>query len=142
MRRNTLLVSIVVLGLVASIALIAGDGDDRDRNGGRQAFVGLWEAVDSYDGSTQRLSITCAHDETCEVRLNDSAFTLSCPNEIGFARGDGSIDKDVLSVVLTLTCAEANFAQFNEFVLDRRNGTLININTDPNPSNIFHKISR
>jgi hypothetical protein len=118
--------------------------------GGHQAFVGLWQAIDSFDGSTQFLSITCTNKKVCDVRLNDTAFTLSCPNQIGFADGVGSIDGQVLSVDLTLFCSNldgtsdlAGPPQENTFVLDRKNGILTNLNDDPNPvPNVFHRISK
>ena len=116
---------------------------------GKRAFVGLWQAIDGFDGSTQLLSITCSSDRSCEVRLNDTAFTLSCDNQIGFARGVGSIKRNVLTVALTLYCSNLDGTstlagtQANEFVLDRRNRTLTNINDDPLSSgpNVFHNIS-
>jgi hypothetical protein len=102
--------------------------------------------IDSFDGSTQRLSITCGKGGACDVRLNDTAFTLSCPNQIGFAHGQGSIEGSKLVVDLTLTCAndeEPSETQLNEFVLDRRYGTLTNYKDDPVPvPNVFHKISQ
>lgn len=154
MRYGSLLVSAVLVGLVCAGGAQAGDDG---RRGGRNAFVGLWQAIDSFDGSTQRLSITCDGRKDCDVRLNDTFFGLSCPNPpyTGFARGKGTIKRNVLTVVLTLRCEGASEAasQPNEFVLDRRNGTLTNLNddfdalppTDVPPAltpNVFHKVSR
>ena len=144
-RSTSVLVAAVMLGLG-----LAGTGAARDAQGGsREAFVGLWEAIDSFDGSTQRLSITCGQNRLCDVRLNDTTFTLSCPNEIGFARGQGSIAGDTLTVDLTLFCSNLDGTsdeagtQPNAFVLDRRNGTLANLNDDPLPvPNLFHRISQ
>ena len=119
------------------------------RGGSPEAFDGLWQAIDSFDGSTQFLSIICASDKSCDVRLNDTAFTHSCDNQIGFARGVGSIKGDTLNVELTLNCSNLDGTstprgtQENAFVLDRRNGTLTNFNDDPVPvRNVFHNISR
>jgi hypothetical protein len=115
----------------------------------QEAMVGLWQAIDSFDGSTQLLSITCSQRSDCDVRLNDTAFTLSCHNQIGFAQGVGSIEHNVLAVELTLHCSNLDGtpvlvgSQENEFVLDRRSNTLTNINDDPTPvPNVFHKISK
>lgn len=132
--------------------------DDRDhgRWHGTSDFVGLWQAIDSYDGSTQLLSITCEGRRSCDVRLNDTSFGLSCvPSGRGFARGIGSISAGTLTVDLVLTCAGSDDppqppathpAQTNLFVLDPRNGTLTNINDDEVPEprvfNVFHRISR
>jgi hypothetical protein len=145
MMRNLLFTSLVILG----VALTSVRAADDSQGGGQQAFVGLWQAIDSFDGSTQFLSITCASDKSCEVRLNDTAFTLSCDDQIGFARGAGSINRDVLMVDLTLYCSNLDGTstlagtQANEFVLDRRNKTLTNINDDPVPvPNVFHRISQ
>jgi hypothetical protein len=145
MRRNLFLALSVIVGLsLASVAM----ADDID-GGSQRAFVGLWQAIDSFDGSTQFLSITCARNGSCDVRLNDTAFTLSCQNQIGFARGVGSIERDVLTVDLTLYCSNLDGTstqdgtQANEFVLDRKNRTLTNKNDDPVPvPNVFHRISQ
>jgi len=119
------------------------------QNPAHPVFEGLWQAIDTNDGSTQLLSITCPRGTACDVRLNDTAFTLSCPNQIGFAHGSGHIVRNVMSVELTLNCTEpdgsstAVGSQFNEFVLDHRAGTLTNLNDDPIPfPNVFHRISR
>lgn len=143
MLRPLCLLAAVALGLSHAERAVA-EGPPPAR-----PFVGLWQAIDSFDGSTQYLSITCSHRRSCDVRLNDSAFTLSCPNQIGFARGTGSIERDVLRVELTLFCSELDGtstlagSQENAFVLDRRSRTLTNINDDPVPvPNVFHRISR
>jgi len=143
-RRNLSLAFSVIIGLALASVSMAAAAD----GAGQRAFVGLWQAIDSFDGSTQYLSITCARNGSCDVRLNDTAFTLSCPDQIGFARGEGSIEHDVLTVALTLYCSNLDGTstpagtQANEFVLDRVNGTLTNINDDPLPvPNVFHRIS-
>lgn len=135
--------SICVLLLPFSIVPAQADDDDE------RAMTGLWQAIDSFDGSTQLLSITCSDRSDCDVRLNDTAFTLSCQNQIGFAHGVGSIDHNVLAVELTLHCSNLDGtstlagSQENKFVLDRSNDTLTNINDDPSPMpNVFHRISK
>ena len=149
MRWPLFLASAVILGLVLTNGAMADDGDDNDRDVDQRVLVGLWQAIDSFDGSTQLLSITCSRRRACDVRLNDTASTLSCQNQIGFAQGVGSINRHVLTVELTLYCSNLDGtsdlvgSQENEFVLDRRNGTLTNINDDPIPvPNVFHKISK
>jgi hypothetical protein len=145
MKSRTLFLAFsMILGLaLASVSMAAGH-HGRDT----KAFIGLWEGIDSFDGSTQLLSITCNRDGACDVRLNDTAFTLSCENQIGFARGEGSIKGDVLTVDLTLSCSNLDGTstpggmQANEFVLDRRNRTLTNINDDPGVPKVFHRISQ
>ena len=155
MIRQALLIPAMIFGLLFTNSAVASDDD---RNAGRRAFVGLWQAIDSFDGSTQRLSITCASRKSCDVRLNDTSFGLSCPNppQTGFASGEGAIRKGVLTVVLTLACrgSTANSdelpSQSNTFEFDRKNGILTNFNSDlefSNPPplarpNVFHKISR
>jgi hypothetical protein len=135
----------VILGLTLSGWAMAGNTHDT----GLRPFTGLWQTIDSFDGSTQYLSITCSPERSCDVRLNDTAFTLSCVNQIGFARGAGSVLRDVLTVELTLYCSNLDGtsslagSQVNEFILDRRNGTLTNFNDDPVPvPNVFHRISK
>jgi hypothetical protein len=144
MRRNLFPAFAVILGLTLSGWTLAGNTHDT----GPRPFTGLWQAIDSFDGSTQHLSITCSPDRSCDVRLNDTAFTLSCLNQIGFAQGTGLVSRDVLTVELTLYCSNLDGTsslagtQINEFVLDRRDGTLTNLNDDPAPvPNVFHRIS-
>ena len=144
MRHNLIPALAVILGLTLSGWTAA----DKVHNPGYRNFTGLWQAIDSFDGSTQYLSITCTTKYSCDVRLNDTAFTLSCQNQIGFAYGEGSILRDVLTVEFTLLCSNldgtSNQAgtQVNKFVLNRSNGTLTNLNDDPVPvPNVFHKIS-
>ena len=139
---------ILALLLVPAVSGIA-PATANAQNAAAPGFEGLWQAIDTHDGSTQLLSITCLRGGGCDVRLNDTAFTLSCPNQIGFAHGNGRIIRNVLSVELTLNCTEADGSstvagsQFNEFLLDHRAGTLTNLNDDPVPlPNVFHRISR
>lgn len=140
----TALAAFLVATLFAGSALARGD-----RGADVRAFEGLWQAIDTFDGSTQRMSIACERRDACDVRLNDTAFTLSCPNEIGFADGTGRIHGNVLRVELTLRCTSPDGSssvagsQDNEFVLDRRRGTLTNLNDDPvEQPNVFYRISR
>ena len=146
MRRNLFFAFSVILGLVLTNMSMAGE---THHGAGQRPFIGLWQAVDSFDGSTQLLSITCGRYRSCDVRLNDTAFTLSCQNQIGFAQGVGSIKRDVLTVELSLYCSNLDGTstmagtQVNEFVLDSGNRTLTNINDDPVPvPNVFHRISQ
>ena len=151
MKRKTMLNKFKMGLLLVTCLLWTGSARVAagDANGSAyKAFVGLWQAIDIFDGSTQFLSITCTRDRSCDVRLNDTAFTLSCQNQIGVGRGEGSVTGDTLTVDLTVFCSNLDGTstlagtQENAFVLDRKNGTLTNINDDPVPApNVFHKIS-
>jgi len=147
-RYLLMAVYISIWGLIFTGGAIADDRDSNHDDRGAKRFVGLWQAIDSFDGSTQFLSITCSGKHSCDVRLNDTAFTLSCPGQIGFAQGEGMIKRNTLNVTLTLSCSNLNGtsteagSQENQFVFDKNNKILININDDPSPSNIFHKISQ
>lgn len=134
-------VSTVVLGLVLAGGVGAGDRDHDDDSHGTRTFVGLWEAIDSFDGSTQRLSITCSGKKSCDVRLNDTFFS-DCDGGIGFAHGEGWIHGGVLASEMTLRCGDLPLMQFNQFVPDPKNGTLTNLNDSPGLSNVFHRISQ
>ena len=140
MRYYLIIASVVFLGLVVP------SGTKAEHN--RIKFVGLWQAIDTLDGSTQLLSISCTDVNDCDVRLNDTSFTNSCPNQIGFAQGKGSIIGKELTVVLNLTCTNLDgpsesLSQLNKFVFDPKNRTLININDDISPGpNLFYKISK
>ena len=148
MPRRLFLASAAILGLVLSNGAFANNDGDDHNGSDQEAFVGLWSAIDLFDGRTQHLSITCSGHDSCDVRLNDTAFTLSCPNEIGVGRGEGTVVGRVLTVELSLCCSTPAGcvpagSQPNKFVLDRRNGTLTNLNDDPLPApNVFHRISR
>ncbi len=148
MKRRLLLSTVAFLGLVMASGAHANDDDDKQRGRAQAGFVGLWSAIDIFDGSTQRLSITCPQRDACDVRLNDTAFTLSCPNQTGVAWGEGTINGRVLTVELSLCCTTPSGctpagSQLNEFVLNRRDRTLTNLNDDPVPQpNVFHKISK
>jgi hypothetical protein len=141
MRHNLLNASALIVRLTLSSWTVA----DNAHGTGHRAFIGLWLAIDSFDGSTQHLSITCTPPgSSCDVRLSDMAFTLSCQNQIGFAQGTGSIIRNVLTVESTLYCSNLDGTstragtQLNEFSLDRRNGTLTNLSDDPVPvPNVF-----
>lgn len=141
--------SIAVVAAV-TVVLAGGSGladEDHGRHNGTNDFVGLWKAIDTSDGSLQQLSITCARRSDCLVRLNDTLFALSCvPPTTGIAVGDGSIHGNVLEVDLTLTCTGASESigtQANQFVLDRKQGTLTDKNNDDIPERlVFHRISR
>ena len=147
MQRFLLLSTAAILGLALASGADANGEGDTQRGRAEAGFVGLWSAIDIFDGSTQRLSITCAQYDSCDVRLNDTAFTLSCPNQTGVAWGEGAINGRVLTVELTLCCSAPSGcvpagSQLNEFVLNRKDGTLTNLNDDPVPQpNVFHKIS-
>jgi hypothetical protein len=104
MRKGICILGITAV-LLAVVQISTVVRADDARGGGQEAFVGLWQAIESFDGSTQLLSITCTRDRSCDVRLNDTAFTLSCQNQIGFARGMGSIKGNTLTVDLTLYCS-------------------------------------
>lgn len=123
--------------------------ENGNRNVDQAAFVGRRQGIDSFDGSTQLLSNSCGHSRSCDVRLNDTAFTLSCPNQIGFARGIDWIERGVLTVDLTSLCSNLFGTStevgspFNEYEPDRPNETLKNVNDDPVPvPNVLHRISR
>ena len=144
---RTLLFNAMLLFVAALLTVVPATG--QAQNPAFPAFEGMWQAIDTHDGSTQLLSIRCTRGAGCDVRLNDTAFTLSCPNQIGFAHGTGHIVRNVMSVELTLRCTNPDGtsdevgSQFNEFVLDPRAGTLTNLNDDPVPfPNEFHRISR
>ena len=138
-------VMIAVLALSSPLVTSPARAADQAPLIGPRAFVGLWEGIDPFDGSLQRLSITCADDMTCDVRLTDSFFT-DCEGETGFAQGEGIIEDGALSVsAFMLTCNNGETLEDSElFVPDFANGTLINLDarSDISPPTAFHKISQ
>ncbi len=107
-------------------------------------FSGLWEGIDTGDGSLTQRQITCAQDDSCLVLGADSLFSF-CETNQGILRGQGSIDGNVLNVPdFTLTCIQDNkeVSVDTTFSLDLHNRTLLEESVDPNISPItFHKVS-
>lgn len=144
MRREVQITIAAIVVSATSSALAAGPRSQSPPLG-PLAFVGLWEGIDPFDGSTQRLSITCSDQTFCDIRLTDTVFT-DCGGGTGFARGEGVIEDGAMSVPeFLLTCQNGLVLEASEmFVPDFANGTLINLDarSSSSPSTVFHKISR
>lgn len=100
------LLALAVLGFL--LALLASALTPTPRKTG---FTGLWEAVDSNDGSLRTLTITDPdQDGVLEVLAHDSYWSL-CGDDRGLYRATGSVDRDGNLVVAgTVTCFETGIA--------------------------------
>ncbi len=108
-------------------------------------FIGLWEGVDTGDGSLTQRQITRTPDGSFIILGADSFFSF-CKINQGILRGEGSIEEDVLKVPeFTLTCFKdkKEVSVDTSFSFDHQNRTLLEKTVDPTISPItFHKISR
>jgi hypothetical protein len=134
------------MAFVLGLSFAGGAGaEDRhhDRYIGSRFFIGLWEGIDTFDGSTQSLSVTCSGGKLCDVRLNDTFFS-DCEGGLGFARGEGLINNGVLTIAeFLLTCSNGDLLSESgsSFVLDVRNSTLTYHDNSHEPPIVFHRIS-
>ena len=91
---------VVVLTCFATLEVQAGDG------GSGKRFWGLWEGVDSLDGSTEQVSIGPGAGGTFDLLWRESYWTI-CDGRRGILIGTGELapkDKDLLEVQMTITC--------------------------------------
>lgn len=107
-------------------------------------FVGLWQGIDSSDGSKAERSITLNNDGTFNI-IGQEPYTNGCGGERGMITGTGVLmDGIMISDDFTLTCFNGN-GPFNvpaTYKLNFLNGTLI----EDFPDSVFgpmilHKIS-
>lgn len=141
MRRMPLTLSAtLLLACVAATPSLAAN---------TRAFAGLFEGVDTNDGSLTQRQIICADGASCTVLGSDTFFSLCVDSDgRGILQGDGTIRGDVLSVpAFTLTCADGTTAVTvpTTFTLDRGTGTLVE-QVDPTvaptiQSITFHRIN-
>ena len=142
MRSKSIIVLmlLIIMIMFSSVACTNQGGKTRVAQ-----FSGLWEGVDTGDGSLTQRQITCTKDGSCLILGADSLFSF-CDTNQGILRGQGSIDGDVLNVPgFTLTCIKDNkeVSVDTTFSLDRHNLTLLEQTVEPSISPItFNKISR
>jgi len=101
MFRQLMLVSMICA--VVTSGSFAAQADKADP--GRR-FWGLWEAVDSLDGSTEQISISGGGPRSLSLLWRESYWSI-CDGRRGILRGAGQIDPDnrrVLVIEMAITC--------------------------------------
>ncbi len=106
-------------------------------------FTGLWEGIDPQDGGNQLRSITHNEDGTFSLIGRDTYLSTCEGSELGVITGTGAIEDGVLKVKETVTCFNNGRSVTLEasYVLDRKNGTLINLTSLGIPPIILHHTS-
>jgi hypothetical protein len=107
---------VVVAGCVLSVSVVVarsspGPGPEQGKN-----FLGLWEGVDSLDGSPVRLSVSDLDDDgVLELTLQEDFWTFCFKLGPAYSRGRGVVtgtatvaSGDVLEVETQLTCIDDN----------------------------------
>ena len=100
LRQSTLVLMICTVTIFGSLAAQAGKGDSGRR------FWGLWEAVDSLDGSTEQISISKGGDGSLTLLWRESYWSI-CDGRRGILRGAGEISSDnrrTLVIEMAITC--------------------------------------
>ncbi len=135
-----LLLLLIFTIMFSSIACTNQEGKTRVSQ-----FSGLWEGIDTGDGSLTQRQITCAQDDSCLVLGADSLFSF-CETNQGILRGQGFIEGDILKVPdFTLTCIQDNqqVSVDTSFSFEPDNRTILEETVEPSISPIrFHKVSR
>ncbi|CAB9508916.1 unknown protein [Seminavis robusta] len=146
--------------MTSLLATVSGDMLDFDEGSGDPAaganpFLGLWEGLDTFDGSIIRYSITCDGD-TCDVRGSDSYRSdldpdgdfICEPTGRFLSYGEGTVDGNTLTIPeTTFACAESPgveiYQEGDYLVYDEMNKVATIMTTDTGyrfPVNL-HKIS-
>ncbi|MGE4606980.1 MAG: hypothetical protein AAEJ52_09590 [Myxococcota bacterium] len=118
------LVSVMFLGALTAQA-------DKDRSGRR--FWGLWEAVDSLDGSTEQVSISGRPDGSFNLLWRESYWTI-CGGRRGILIGSGDVDPDdrnTLVFQMTITCFDPEEVVLEDSVSFTLVGRNLLLATDP-----------
>jgi hypothetical protein len=115
---------VVVAGCVLSVSVVVarsspGPGPEQGKN-----FLGLWEGVDSLDGSPVRLSVSDIDDDgVLELTLQEDFWTFCFGLGPTFSRGRGVetgtatvASRDVIDVETQLTCLNDNNEAFPQGV--------------------------
>src|SRR5262245_60005914 len=112
---------------LAGVAWVAQTNTDLGKGPGPEQgknFLGLWEGVDSLDGSPVRLSVTDLDDDgVLELTLQEDFWTFCLGLGPTFSRGRGVetgtatvASRDVLDVKTQLTCLNDNNEAFPQGV--------------------------
>ena len=100
LRRFLILSGTVGFVIFTSLAAHAGKDDSGRR------FWGLWEAVDSLDGSTEQVSMSKGEDGSLDLLWRESYWTI-CDGRRGILRGSGRVERSGRRAVvfeMQITC--------------------------------------
>ena len=112
----------------------------------KRYFVGLWEGVDSYDGSEAQRSITLNSDGTFSI-IGQEPYTNGCGGERGLVTGTGVLEGGIIiSEDIALICFNGRGPFENMramYIPDKLNRTLVEDFPDSNfEPMVLHKISK
>jgi hypothetical protein len=133
--RTIAMAMLVTIGLTGQSVL----ADDERGN----PFTGLWEGIDPQDGGNQLRSIIRNEDGTFSLIGRDTYLSTCEGSELGVITGTGAIEDGVLKAKETVTCFNNGRSVTLEasYVLDRKDGTLINLTSLGIPPIILHQTS-
>ena len=136
---------ILLIFLILTITFSSIACTNQEGNPKVSQFIGLWEGIDTGDGSLTQRQITRTPDGSFMILGADSLFSF-CKTNQGILRGQGSIEEGVLKVPeFTLTCFKDNkeVSVDTTFSFDPQNRTLLEKTVEPTISPItFHRISQ
>ena len=138
--RRWITISIVVFSIILA-STVQADGLFQ-----KLYFVGLWQGIDTVDGSEAQRSITLNRDGTFNINGFES-YLSACLGGRGTIAGTGVLqDGKIISDDLEVTCEEWEVGVLipQEYIPDKLNGTLMERSTnDPYgiPRTTLHKIS-
>ena len=99
-KRFFIVSSMVVVTCFLALEVQAGNG------GSDKRFWGLWEAIDSLDGSTEQVSISPGAGSSFNLLWRESYWSI-CGGRRGILTGTGERapkDRDLLEFQMTITC--------------------------------------
>ena len=144
MKRMVHAIVLVVLTMALVVPGIAGAN-------GTRFFIGLWQGVDTLDGSEILVSISDNNrDGILEVRYTETFFTTCIAQDKGFngspglVEGVGTIEAKTLTWTFSFKCydpATNSLAEIETgtatFEANRRNNILVDAS-----GNILHRVGR
>ena len=141
--RRWIAVSIVVFSIILASTVQAGGFFKSSY------FIGLWQGIDTVDGSEAQRSITLNRDGTFNISGREEYFS-ACNGYRGILKGKGMfVNGVVVSEEFELTCIYETSAESTKmpvmYIPDKHNGTLRERWLDGTPDDpirtTYHKVS-
>ena len=147
---------VIVVGCLLSVSVVAGAGPGAGPKDAED-FLGLWEGVDSLDGSPVRLSLSDVEgDGIIEHTIQEDFFTTCFNLGPTYSRGRGVITgtgtvarKDVLEVSTELICISDSNVRLSlgvgapmQYTLQSRGRILVLPAFGNFPAIVLHRISQ
>jgi hypothetical protein len=95
----TSVISMLVCTMLASVSLADGHGGKR--------FFGLWEGIDTIDGSTMQRSITKGPDGMLKIVGREDLFSY-CSGGTGIILGTGTAEANRMVAQQSLKCTDGS----------------------------------